>query len=137
MIGAPPRLLDSERRRTKAKHAGVFALLVLGTALLDPDRPLPFEVCGFKYLTGLPCPTCGLTRALCHALRGDWTQSLSYHPAGLLLAVALVAWILWSAAEAFRAQPIGEVLRRRLGASFLWACITLSVASWILRLTYL
>ena len=134
MSGVPPRLIDSERRRAQARQSGVFALLLLGMTLLDPDRPLPFEVCGFKYLTGLPCTTCGLTRALCHALRGDWTHSLSYHPAGPLLAAALVAWTLWSAAEAYRGERLGEVLQRRLGASLLWAGVTLSVTSWILRL---
>jgi hypothetical protein len=112
----------------------VLTLLLLAAATLDPDRPLPFDMCGFKYLTGLPCPTCGLTRALCHAIRGDWARSLGYHPAGPLLAMALVGWTLWSAAEAYSGQPIGERLRRGLGASLLCGGITLSVASWIVQL---
>ena len=135
MSGSPPRLLDPERRQGKATQASVIALLLLGAALVDPDHPLPVEVCVFKALTGLPCPTCGLTRALCHALRGDWAQSLAYHPAGLLLAAALTGWAAWSAAEVFRDKPIEEVLRGRIGASLMGAGAVVSVVSWIVRLT--
>jgi hypothetical protein len=36
---------------------------------------------------------------LCHALRGEWAASLGYHPAGVLLAAALIGWMVWSAAK--------------------------------------
>ena len=133
-MDAPPRLLASEGRRRRAEQMGVVALLLAAAAVVDPDRPLPFDLCAFKYLTGLPCPTCGLTRALCHAVRFEWTQSLAYHPAGILLALALVGWMIWSAVEVCRAQTIGEPLRRRLGAVCVGAGGSVSVAFWIIRL---
>jgi hypothetical protein len=135
MTGAPPRLLDAGRRRARGWQAGTIAVLLLGARLAVPSRPLPFEVCGFKHLTGLPCPTCGLTRALCFALHGDWAQSLAYHPAGPFLALALFAWMLWSAAEAYRGQPIREALRGRLGNVLLAAGGALSLGIWVVRLT--
>jgi hypothetical protein len=135
MIEAPPRLLDAGRRRARAWQAGTIAAVLLGARLVVASRPLPFEVCGFKHLTGLPCPTCGLTRALCCAVHGDWAQSLAYHPAGPLLALALFAWMLWSAAEAGRGRPMQEALRGRLGDVLLAAGFALSLGVWIVRLT--
>lgn len=135
MTGVPPRLLDAGRRRARAWQAGFLAAVLVCARLADPSRPLPFEVCGFKHLTGLPCPTCGLTRALCHAVRGDWTESVAYHPAGPLLALAILAWMLWSATEAYRGQPFQEALRGRIGHALLVAGAALSLVAWIARLT--
>ena len=33
----------------------------------------------------MPCPGCGLTRSLSCALRGLFSESLSYHPLGLIV----------------------------------------------------
>ena len=131
MSGAPPRLLDRDRRRSKAWQAGAIAAVLAGAAFVDPNRPLPFEVCGFKLLTGLPCLTCGMTRALCHAVHGHWAQSVTWHPAGLILATGLVGWMIWSAAEAARGRPLAEAWRTRLGTALLVAGIAASLVFWV------
>ena len=118
----------------RSSRAVQFGVIVTGLAVLrltDPDHPLPIDLCAFKNFTGWPCPTCGLTRAVCHALRGDWAMSLDYHPAGILVAAGLVAWMLWSAAEAIGGRALGENLRGRMSASLVTASAALSVVSWI------
>ena len=134
MIGLPPRLLAPAVRRSRATEAGVVTLLLVALALADPDHPLPVDLCAFRYLTGLPCPTCGLTRALCHALRGHWGRSLGYHPAGILAATAFVGWVLWSSIEVVRGQPLADVERGRLSTSILAAGITIAMVNWLLQL---
>lgn len=134
MRRVPPKLLAPDLQRSRAAQTALLSIGLVAALCANPDHPLPFDVCGFKYLTGLPCPTCGLTRALCHALRGDWTVSLSYHPAGILLAAALIGWTFWSATEAARGRPLADALRGRLSASLLAAGVALSIASWIVRL---
>jgi len=53
---------------------------------------LPGLICPLRALSGIPCPTCFLTRATCASLRGDWHQALQLHAFGPLVAAALVLW---------------------------------------------
>ncbi len=134
MIEAPPRLLDAIARRSNARQAALIAALLGAAALTDPTHPLPFDVCVFHTLTGLPCPTCGMTRAVCQAVHGHWAQSVAWHPAGVMLAVGLAGWMLWAAAEAWRGQPIAEALRRRLAKALLIAGVAVSGVFWLRQL---
>jgi len=86
--------------RTRIVAALVLAgcLVVLGLAVwLKPDprglgthEQLGFGPCGFLVLTGYPCPTCGMTTAFCHAVRGHWWRAVVAQPMGFLLALATV-----------------------------------------------
>jgi hypothetical protein len=134
MRGLPPRLLDSARRRVKARQAVVAAALLAAARLADANRPLPLDLCLFKHVTGRPCPTCGLTRAFCHAAQGHWAQSVVYHPLGPPLALAVAGWMAWSAAEAWRGRPALDRLRGRVGTVVLAGAFVLTLAAWIARL---
>ena len=57
-----------------------------------PDLPGPG--CPLRQLTGIPCPTCFLTRATCASLRGDWHSALELHAFGPLVAAGLILWSL-------------------------------------------
>jgi len=127
----PPILLAPDHRRSRATQAAAIALGLLAARVANPDRPLPFDVCALKILTGIPCPTCGLTRSLCHALRGEWAASLGYHPAGVLLAAALIGWMVWSAAEARRGCVVAGVARRRLSVALVTSGAAVSLVSWV------
>ena len=48
-------------------------------------------MCVFKELFGVPCPGCGLTRSLVHALGGDFRRAFDLNPGGPLLLLGLVA----------------------------------------------
>ena len=37
-------------------------------------------LCIFRLLTGIPCPGCGMTRALAAVLRGELAAAFSFHP---------------------------------------------------------
>jgi len=49
-------------------------------ALLWMAAPPAIAVCGFHYLTGRPCPLCGLTRALFALAKGHGGEALRLHP---------------------------------------------------------
>ncbi len=62
-----------------------LALLALAIVRVDALERLP-SVCLFRNLFGLRCPACGLTRAFCCALHGDFGAAFAYNP---LVVVAL------------------------------------------------
>lgn len=57
---------------------------------------LPGWACPLRELTGIPCPTCFLTRATAAALIGDFKTSLSLHLFGPFVAFCLIHWTLFS-----------------------------------------
>jgi len=74
--------------------AGVTAVALFVAAGLVglPEGP-GFIVCAFRRLTGIPCPGCGLTRAMAALARGELLLALHFHPfAPLVLAEAGALW---------------------------------------------
>ncbi len=49
---------------------------------------LGLEPCGMLQMTGVPCPTCGMTTAFAHGIRGQWVAGFRAQPFGLVLAVS-------------------------------------------------
>ena len=78
----------SKKQSTKSKviHVVIF-IAVMGVLaalmLLDIYR------CPFKAVTGIPCPGCGMTRAVLSACKGDFRGAFYYHPLWIV-AVPLV-----------------------------------------------
>lgn len=60
----------------------LFAIYVILT------KKICHEYCMMRILVGIPCPGCGMTRALIALMHGDVAQSLQYHP-------LLICWILF------------------------------------------
>lgn len=69
------------------------SLLALLAFLPIPIQPR-LSLCGFLWLTGRPCPLCGLTRALACLLRGDLALAASLHPLSPLVLVVLLSLFL-------------------------------------------
>jgi len=128
-----PPLLPHERR-IRLGAAGLFLLGIALVAWIDPRSRLPFPAvpCGFRTLTGLPCPFCGGTRAAHALLHGDLAGAahlnpLAYPALALALAVAAVLLI-----EVIRRQRIVDWERsiHRI-ARFAPLIAALVVAWWI------
>lgn len=48
-------------------------------AVLRFANPPSLPACGFRWLTGSPCPFCGLTHALFALAKGDWETAVGLH----------------------------------------------------------
>ncbi|QVL54290.1 MAG: DUF2752 domain-containing protein [Cyanobium sp. M30B3] len=97
---------------------------------------LPGWSCPLRALSGIPCPTCFLTRATELALRGDLQGSLQQHAFGPLLACGLLGWSLL----ALRQRRLWPRLRlaptaNRLGPGTLAVATSALLAYWLLRLS--
>ncbi len=76
-----------------------LALRLLGACLVlailcwaSPAAEPAFRACPFYWLTGKPCPLCGLTRGLCALAKGHWSQAIHFNaltPLGFILLFSL------------------------------------------------
>jgi hypothetical protein len=95
-----------------ALAVGVFAIAVAlnpyhadGTARDgETHMQMGLPPCTFRAVTGLPCPSCGMTTSFALFVRGDLLNSLRANCAGTLLAALSLAFIPWAFASAWRAQ---------------------------------
>ncbi len=79
-------------RRSAAAAAAVFLVLLLYTPPAEPR----IQLCAFHWLTGHPCPLCGLTRAVFALAKGHWGDAIRFHALAPLGFVMLFS-LFWSA----------------------------------------
>lgn len=82
------------RSQTVLKFAACGALLAGLWFFTVPANPL-FRLCGFLWLTGRPCPFCGLTRAMFALAKGQWAGALRFNALSPL-AFAMLLSLVWS-----------------------------------------
>lgn len=89
--------------------------------------------CGFRALTGMPCPLCGGTHACAALVQGDWAAAWAASPGALVL-------LLWLVLLAGQAVVEGAQGRRRVARWPWWHPAVLAAVggglavSWVLRL---
>ncbi len=124
----------SVRRGHRAAAALTSAAALAAARILPPGRPIPLDLCPLHHFTGLPCPTCGLTRSVCLVVRGEWLSSVGMHPAGGLVAGGLVVAAIWLGLEAAAGRELGARGRLRLTRAGLALGAVLSGLTWGARL---
>jgi hypothetical protein len=72
--------------------------------LAETHRQMGLPPCTFKDITGLPCPSCGMTSSFALAIRGDLVNSLQANWVGTLLALGCLAFIPWGIVCAFKGR---------------------------------
>lgn len=82
----------------------------------------------FLFMTGLPAPTTGGTRAIVQLSQGDWRQSLRYNAMALPLIFLLVLSLGWLACQAFARK------RLNLPLAVFWAWVMVLGVAWVLKL---
>lgn len=105
--------------------------------LEETHRQLGLAPCTFKHLTGLPCPSCGMTSSFALLVRGDLWHSAQANFVGTLLALLCVAVIPWSLTSALQGRVVWirsfEYVLVRLVVGFLillllrWAIVLLLI----------
>ena len=72
--------------------------------LEETHRQLGLPPCTFKYYTGLPCPSCGMTSSFALLIRGDLWHALQANAVGAGLALVGLAMVPWCLVSAHRAR---------------------------------
>jgi hypothetical protein len=73
----------------------------LGYNFFDEEVNHNFTVCIFKNVTGVPCPSCGITRSLVQLVHGNILEAIYVNPLGLLAALFLLIAPCWLLADIF------------------------------------
>jgi len=82
--------------------------------------------CPIKWLTGISCPGCGMTRACVSALTLQFSQAFFYHPLWVALPFVLIAWVVLS------------VMKRKTAAQvLLFVSCGAMLAVWVYRICFL
>lgn len=100
----------------------MISAVFLSAWMLNPDdsgsgthRQLGLPECLLLQATGVRCPTCGMTTAFAHFVRGHWVAALQANPAGVLLACGLaVCWPVLLLSLTGHCVASGTWLLRRL-----------------------
>jgi len=58
-------------------------------------QKIGYGVCLFKYVTGIPCPSCGSTTSVIAILHGKFLTALSLNPLGFVILVIMVVLPVW------------------------------------------
>ena len=77
--------------------AAALALWALLWSYTPPAEPR-FRLCGFHWLTGRPCPLCGMTRAMFALAKGHLSQGLGFNalsPLGFAMVFSLFHESSW------------------------------------------
>jgi hypothetical protein len=107
---------------------GVLATLAVG--LLHLDR-LPVAFCYLKVFTGLPCPTCGSTRALGRLFALDLGGAVAMNPLATLGAALIALWAAADLALLPRGRALVLEVSPRAGVVLRAAAIAAVALNWI------
>lgn len=108
---------------------GGAVVAAAAVALLHLDQ-LPVSVCYFKAVSGLPCMSCGGTRAAALLARLDPAGALAMNPLATLAGLALVPWGLGDAVLWLRGRALRLRLAPGLRAPVRWAFVVALVLNW-------
>ena len=128
--GPPLRLVAAPGPPLGAIFGGIGLAAAAAVWLLGLDR-IPLTLCVFKGLTGLPCPTCGSTRALGRLFGLDLAGALAMNPFTTVLAAVVAAWAVADVALLPRRQAVGIEVSARLGFALRVAVLVLFLANWV------
>jgi len=96
---------------------------MLGIGLLLPVVANGPVGCLLRATTGIPCPACGMTRAVVSTLHGDLAASIGYSPFGIVFVAAAIALLV-----SWKWKSV------RVPAWFPWLLAPLAAAMWAFQL---
>jgi len=128
-----------ENTRPKSAVHFVWGFVAIGTIAFAGIWQHQLELlppCLFKHLTGIPCPTCGVTRSVVSLSKLDLYDSFLYNPLSMISIFALIlfspafitAWLFRKRLEIVLAERDRKFLRISLVLVLManWAFLILS-----------
>src|SRR5262245_9921000 len=121
---------------------GALAFVFLAAYWLHPDprglgthEQLFLPPCWFHWLTGIPCPSCGLTTSFAFLAKGDVWNGIRVHPLGPVLFLLAALGFVHAAVSLVRRRPSWTFFER---PSAFWATMILMSAlmiTWAIKIS--
>ena len=124
-MNAPPVIAPIMRDRPIALILAVIPLVFTGLEMADVFH----WICPFHAITNLPCPGCGMTRAVMSLARFEWSDAVAMHPLSPFLILGWFAWVIISILPS-KTHLIAiakiESLERKSGVAYLFLALFIS-----------
>lgn len=98
------------------------------------------DLCIFRHITGIPCPSCGSTRSIVTLMHGNISEALLLNPFGLIIAAIMLSVPLWIIFDMLTGKKTllefylrAEVFIRKPPVASVIICLILS--NWIWNIT--
>ena len=99
-------------------------------AWLVETKTIELSQCGLKRMVGLPCLSCGSTRATVNLLHGNIAKALAFQPMMMTIYVGLFVWGLVSMWAFLRRRSLNVDLSRTEKRIWYTAIVTVPLANW-------
>ncbi len=137
MNAAVGGVLAPSPARRASRDLEVALLVTLPAAALVSSVSTPAAIgrlvgpCWVHVLTGFPCPTCGITRALVALARGRWWAAFQVQPLITIAATLAVLYMPWAAGVLARGWPPLRIeLRGPKRRALRWSIVGAVLINW-------
>jgi len=122
-----------------AVGAGLLLLLAVA-GVLEPDprgfgthQRLGLPPCTFQQFTGHRCPSCGMTTAWAHLVRGRIVAAWGDNAGGALLGLASLWLAPWALISGWRGRWLVRPIEPRLVIVAVWLWLAVTLIDWGVR----
>lgn len=101
---------------------------------IGTHQQLGLPPCFFHKLTGIPCPTCGMTTSFAHTVRLHFYEAFVTQPFGMLACVLMALLIPFSFVMMRQRVPWLKVLTARGSNAVMFVLLALFLAAWVYKI---
>ncbi len=123
MFNFATAVLSSQEKRTRWGFLGLASFPTVGAIIFNLGIQPGLTICPMLNWTGIPCPSCGLTRSFMAIVRGDLDQALSFHLFGPLFFITFLGIAVCMGLELSHNRRLQKTPFRRLTYFSTWKYI--------------
>jgi hypothetical protein len=132
------KIISSEM--ANPRKAGAVILVILGTIILLSivldSAPQRLSLCLFRTFTGLPCPSCGMTRAFISLGHGDIYSAVLFNPASILIYIATWVGFILALLQTVYGKKYIEIIWSKYRKALFPLILTIMTSVWIYQLVH-
>lgn len=138
MTAARPPEFKEDSRRWRARRlraAALFALALAAVSIYEPWSRSGPPLCLVRLITGVPCPGCGMTRSVCAASHGHWSDALAFHWLGPFALAVMAGGLVVALFEAASGRRVHVAHRLAESRWLAWTLAVVLLVRWGWRTT--